>query len=63
MHRHAGGIALRVLGEDNPKNRRVVFYWASEIPPEQRPFPIHKDGRTIFAWEHDIPKQRFSAES
>jgi len=54
MHRTAGGIALRVLGENTPRTRRTVSRWASEIPPEDRPFPIYKDGRTIYAFEADI---------
>jgi hypothetical protein len=62
MHRGAGKIAERVLGEDTAQTRRIVFRWASEIPPEQRPFPIHKDGRTIFAWEHDITGRGFPAD-
>ena len=54
MHRGAGAIAKRVLGENSQKNQRVVYRWASEVPPGVRPFTIHKDGRTIFAWEADI---------
>jgi len=54
MHRGAGKIAKRVLGEDTPENRRVVYRWGSEIAPKQRPFPIHKDGRALFAWESQI---------
>jgi hypothetical protein len=54
MHRGAGAIAQRVLGEDSPETRRIVYRWASEVAPEQRPFAIHKDGRTIFSWESDI---------
>jgi hypothetical protein len=63
MHRGAGQIAKRVFGEDSVEARRVVYRWASETPPEQPPFPIHKDGRMIFCWEHDVPKQSFPAES
>jgi hypothetical protein len=59
MHRGAGQIAERVLGEDTPENRRVVYRWASETPPEQRPFPIRKDKRVIYVWEHDVPASDF----
>jgi hypothetical protein len=62
MHRTAGKIAERVLGEDNAQTRRVIYRWASETPPGQQPFPIHKDGRTIFCWEHDIPRQGIPAD-
>jgi hypothetical protein len=62
MHRKAGGIAKRSLGADTPENRRIVYRWASEVPPEQRPFPIHKDGRTIFSWESDIARRDVLAD-
>jgi hypothetical protein len=62
MVRNAGPIALYVLGEDTPQTRRVVFRWASEIPPEQRPFPIYKDGRAIFAWTDEIARRSLPAE-
>jgi hypothetical protein len=54
MHRGAGKIAKRSLGADNRENRRVIYRWASEVRSDQRPFPIRKDGRTIYAWESDI---------
>ena len=55
IYRGAGEIALRVLGEDTPRTRRIVFRWASEIPVEQRPFPIRKEGRLITMREADLP--------
>jgi hypothetical protein len=54
MHRGAGALAARALGADNRENRRVIYRWASEVRSDQRPFPIRKDGRTIYAWENDI---------
>ena len=61
MHRGAGKIAQRVLGEDTPETRRIVYRWGSEIPPERRPFPIHKDGRSLYCWERDIAGRRLPA--
>ena len=58
MHRGAGKIAARVLGEDTEANREVVYKWSSQ---KDGPFPIHKDGKTIFAWEHEIPGGLVSA--
>jgi hypothetical protein len=57
MHRGAGAIALRVLGKNTEQTRRIVFRWASEVPPGQRPFPIHKDRRVIYVWEHELPRR------
>ena len=54
MHRGARRIALRVFGMDDEWALRAVYRWGSEIPPDQRPFAIYKDGRTIYAWESDI---------
>jgi hypothetical protein len=55
IHWHAAGIAKRVLGDDSPVNRRLVLRWSSEIEPADRPFPIHKSGKNIYALEHEIP--------
>jgi hypothetical protein len=54
MHRGAKGIARRVLGSDSPGAVRIVNRWSSEMPPEKRPFPIHRDGRVIYTWESEI---------
>lgn len=54
LHYGAAGIAKRALGRDTEKERKIVYRWASEIRPSERPFPIHKIGRTIAAWESDI---------
>jgi len=54
MHRGAKAIARRALGSDSAEAVRIVTRWSSEIPPERRPFPIHKDGRVIYCWESDI---------
>jgi hypothetical protein len=63
MHRTAGGIAKRVLGEDNQKNRRLITHWICDLPPERRPIKLFKDGRTIYCWEHDLPGGTFPAPS
>jgi hypothetical protein len=54
IHRTAAKIAERALGEDTKENRAIVYRWASQTPPEERVFPIYKDGRTIYAKEAEI---------
>ena len=56
IHRKAGKIALRALGEDTPANRRIVYRWAAEGSEAKRPFPIYKDGQSIYAREADIAR-------
>jgi hypothetical protein len=54
-HRGAGEIALRMLGEDTPTTRNIVYKWSR--PKERfRPVPIHREGPRgkLFVLEHDV---------